>query len=65
MPGTTPLVARGATARSVASPRLPVTGPRRPPPKSASPLPVANGESNEALSASLKLETDKKEQVCL
>ena len=64
-PAGTPLVARGATARSVASPRLnPATTSRRPP-KSASPIPVANGESHEALSASLKLETDKKEQVCL
>ena len=63
---TTPLVARGATARSAASPRLstfnPAT-PRRPPAKSASPTPITNGESHEALSTSLKLETDQKEQV--
>ena len=66
LPTGTPLVARGATARSVASPRLnPTTTARRPPAKSASPVPVANGESHEALSASLKLETDKKEQVGL
>ena len=67
LPTGTPLVTRGATARSVASPRLnPATTPRRPPAKSVSPVPpVANGESHEALSASLKLETDKKEQVCL
>ena len=65
-PTGTPLVARGATARSVASPRLnPATTSRRPPAKSASPVPPASGESHEALSASLKLETDKKEQVCL
>ena len=64
-PTGTPLVARGATARSVA-PRLnPATTLRRPPAKSASPVPAANGESHEALSASLKLETDKKEQVSL
>jgi hypothetical protein len=64
----TPLVARGATARSAASPRPsafnPATTPRRPPAKSASPIPL-NGESIEALSTSLKLETDQKEQVCL
>lgn len=57
---------RGATARSAASPRPsnfnPAT-PRRPPAKSASPTPVVNGESHQALSASLKLETDQKEQV--
>jgi hypothetical protein len=69
LPTGTPLVARGATARSVASPRLstfnPATTPRRPPAKSASPIPAVNGESHEALSASLKLETDQKEQVRL
>ena len=68
-PTGTPLVSRGATARSVASPRLstfsPATTTRRPPAKSASPVPVVSGESHEALSASLKLETDQKEQVCL
>jgi hypothetical protein len=68
-PTATPLVARGATARSAASPRLstfnPATTPRRTPAKSASPTPLVNGESHEALSASLKLETDHKEQVCL
>ncbi|KAF8807512.1 hypothetical protein BYT27DRAFT_7223332 [Phlegmacium glaucopus] len=67
-PTTTPLVTRGATARSAASPRLSTFNPataRRPPAKSASPIPIVNGESHEALSASLKLETDQKEQLLL
>ena len=68
-PSATPLVARGATARSAASARLspfnPATAPRRPSAKSVSPTPLVNGESHEALLASLKLETDQKEQVFL
>ncbi|KAF9478513.1 hypothetical protein BDN70DRAFT_879850 [Pholiota conissans] len=61
-----PPVARGATARSAASPRLSTLNPslaRRPAPKSVSLAPTNNGEINDALSASLKQETDQKEQL--
>ncbi|KDR85104.1 hypothetical protein GALMADRAFT_131843 [Galerina marginata CBS 339.88] len=67
-PTISPTLARGATARSAASPRLSTlnsAAPRRPVAKSASPTPVvnisANGDIHEALAASLKQETDQKE----
>lgn len=62
-----PSLTRGATARSAASPRLSTLNSgasRRPVTKSSSSTPVLNGEVNEALAASLKQETDQKEQVC-
>ncbi|KAF8167992.1 hypothetical protein B0H34DRAFT_792652 [Crassisporium funariophilum] len=63
-PTAAPTLARGATARSAASPRLSTLNSpasRRPVTKSASPIPIVNGEVHDALSASLKQETDQKE----
>ncbi|KAF8974032.1 hypothetical protein BDZ97DRAFT_1647833 [Flammula alnicola] len=64
-PTISPTLARGATARSAASPRLSTlsSNARRPLPKSASPIPAINGEMHDALTASLKQETDQKEQL--
>ncbi|RDB29348.1 hypothetical protein Hypma_015415 [Hypsizygus marmoreus] len=60
-------IARGATARSAVTPRVPSSlnagaATRRPSSKTASTL-VVNGETRETLSASLKQETDQKEQL--
>ncbi|KAF8898626.1 hypothetical protein BD779DRAFT_1464758 [Infundibulicybe gibba] len=60
-------IARGATARSAASPRVPSslnsTVTRRPSTKTSQAPP--NGETREALSASLRQETEQKEQLLL
>ncbi|KAJ3509409.1 hypothetical protein NLJ89_g5238 [Agrocybe chaxingu] len=60
-------LARGATARSAASPRVSTlnSASRRSMSisKSATPTPVANGDTHESLTASLKQETDQKEQL--
>ncbi|KAH8102490.1 hypothetical protein BXZ70DRAFT_890040 [Cristinia sonorae] len=58
---------KGATARSAVTPRVSASlnnHARRPSIKgTTSPPPVLNGETRESLSASLKLETEKKEQL--
>ncbi|KAG6842567.1 hypothetical protein C0991_000093 [Blastosporella zonata] len=62
-------IPRGPTARAAASPRAPsslnsVSGSRRVSTAKAVPSSAVNGETAESLSASLKQETDQKEQVC-
>ncbi|KAK7694875.1 hypothetical protein QCA50_002063 [Cerrena zonata] len=66
-PQTPSSIARGATARSAVSPRVSASlnpPARRPSLKGATPPSVSpNGETRESLSASLKRETEKKEQL--
>jgi hypothetical protein len=62
----TPVLARGSTARSAASPRLPPQNPsnhRRAASRHGHPTSAGNPDAHEALAASLKQETDEKERV--
>lgn len=67
-PSISPTLARGTTARSAASARLPTlnsSNARRPLTKPAPPTPAVGGELQDILASSLKQETDQKEQLLL